>query len=247
MKGAKAIYIAVCDDEPKELDSLAALLNRWREDRRASSMRYQVFPGASQLLDTAKKELYTLYLLDVILPGPDGIDAAREIRSFDSAAAIVFLTSSPDFAYKSYGVRATDYLLKPISAEMLFPILDRLALEEQRPQEGLTVKCGSAFVRIPFSHLAYVEVYRKRLYFNLTNGQVREAAGTLSDCEPLLLKRPEFTRIHRSYIVNMLQVEELSHSGIRTFSGKNLPVSRLFYPQVQRDYFNLLFEEKTEP
>ncbi len=176
------------------------------------------------------------------MPGLDGMEAAREIRGFDSAAALVFLTSTPDFAYKSYGVKALDYLLKPVRRETLFPILDRLSLEERRPQDGLTVKCGSTLVRVPFSQLSYVEVNRKRLYFNLTSGQVREVSGTLSDYEPLLLARPEFMRVHRSYIVNMLQAEELSPAGIRTFQGENLPVSRLLYPQVQKAYMELLFQ-----
>lgn len=224
-------------------NALTGLLDRWREERRLP-LRYRAFPGASPLLDAAQKERFTLYILDVILPGPDGIDTAREIRTFDDTAGIVFLSSSPDFAYQSYSVRAMDYLLKPVAAETLFPILDRLALEEQRPQEGLTVKCGSTLVRVPFSQLAYVEVNRKRLYFNLTDGRVQEASGTLSDCEFLLLKRPEFIRVHRSYIVNMLQLEKLSPSGLRTFSGKDLPVSRLLYPQIQKEYLELLFEKK---
>ena len=236
----------MCDDEAAELEVLTALLDRWREERRAP-VRYQVFREASPMLDAARSARFTLYLLDVILPGTDGIGAAREIRSFDGAADIVFLTSFPDFAYKSYGVKALDYLLKPVRAEALFPILDRLALEERRPQEGLTLKCGSTLVRVPFSQLVYVEVNRKHLYFNLAGGQVREVFGALSDQEPLLLARPEFMRVHRSYIVNMFQVEELSPAGIRTFSGQSLPVSRLLYPQLQKDYFDLLFKGRSVP
>ena len=44
----------------------------------------------------------------------------------------------------------------------------------------------------------------------------------------------------------MLQVAELSSAGIRTFSGKQLPVSRLLYPQLQKDYMQLMFAEKGE-
>ena len=96
------------------------------------------------------------------MPGTSGMAAAREIRGFDDVAEIVFLTSSPGFAYESYGVRALDYLLKPIRAEMLFPILDRLFLREQRPQEGLTLKCGATLVRVPFAQLEFVEIINKR-------------------------------------------------------------------------------------
>ena len=193
------------------------------------------------MLDVAHKEAFTLYLLDVMMPGISGMEAAREIRTFDAAAEIVFLTSSPGFAYESYGVKAMEYLLKPISSKLLYPILDRLDVREQRPQESLTLKSGGTLIRVPFSQLAFVEVNGKHLYFNLTDGQVREVSGSMKEYEAQLLARPEFARIHRSYIVNLLQVEELGAKGVITFSGKNLPVSRLLLPQLQKDYMQLLF------
>lgn len=240
------MYIAVCDDQVEELNTLTNLLRLWQKKHNIP-LRFSVFRNAAELLDAAEKENFTLYLLDVMMPGTDGMAAAREIRCFDNTAEIVFLTSSPGFAYESYSVRALDYLLKPIRPEALFPILDRLALREQRPREGLTLKSGATLIRVPFSQLAYVEVSGKHLYFNLSDGCVHEVVGTLHEYESLLLSRPEFMRPHRSYIVNMYQAEKLSHSGIRTFSGKNLPVSRLLYPQLQKDYIKLMFTQREEP
>ena len=239
------MYLAVCDDQDKELETLAALLDTWQRERK-TPLRWRSFRSDGQLLEAARRDRFTLYLLDVIMPGMDGMEAAQEIRSFDAAADIVFLTSSPGFAYESYSVRALEYLLKPITPRLLFPLLDRLALREQRPQEGLTLKTGSMLVRVPFSQLAYVEVNGKHLYFNLTDGQVREVAAPMREYEGQLLQRPEFMRIHRSYIVNMMQIEELSSTGVHTFSGKDLPVSRLLYPQLQKDYMQLLFAERGE-
>ena len=239
------MYLAVCDDQDRELETLAALLDTWQRERK-TPLRWRSFRSAGQLLEAARRERFTLYLLDVIMPGMDGMEAAQEIRSFDAAADIVFLTSSPGFAYESYSVRALEYLLKPITPRLLFPLLDRLALREQRPQEGLTLKAGATLVRVPFSQLAYVEVNGKHLYFNLTDGQVRQVAAPMREYEGQLLQRPEFMRIHRSYIVNMMQIEELSSTGVHTFSGKDLPVSRLLYPQLQKDYMKLLFAEREE-
>jgi len=244
-KEVPPMYIAVCDDQVEELAALTALLEQWQAERRIS-LRCRAFRSAGDMLDAARHERFTLYLLDVMMPGIDGMEAAREIRTFDAAADIVFLTSSPGFAYESYGVRALEYLLKPISGKLLFPVLDRLSLREQRPQDGLTLKAGATLVRVPFSQLAYVEVSGKHLYFNMTDGQVREVVGSLKDYEPLLLTRPEFMRIHRSYIVNMLQIDELSPAGVHTFSGASLPVSRLLYPQLQKDYMKLLFAERED-
>ena len=237
------MHIAVCDDQAEELESLLTLLHGWQGDRRAA-VRIHAFRSAGELLDAAQHERFTLYLLDVMMPGTDGMEAAREIRTFDAAADIIFLTSSPGFAYESYGVRALEYLLKPITAKLLYPILDRLWLREQKPEEALTLKAGSTLIRVPFSQLSYVEVNGKHLYFNLADGQVREVVGSLKDYEGPLLARPEFMRIHRSYIVNMLQIGELSPTGVRTFSGQSLPVSRLLYPQLQKDYMALLFEQE---
>lgn len=239
------MYIAMCDDRMEELEVLTDLLELWQTERQAT-LRFKTFRGSAELLDAVRKEPFTLYLLDVMMHGTDGLAAAREIRSFDDTASIVFLTSSPGFAYESYSVRALDYLLKPIRAERLFSILDRLYLREQRPQDGLTLKCGSTLIRVPFSQLTYVEVNGKHLYFNLIDGSIREVFGSLNNYEPLLLARPEFMHTHRSYIVNMLQVAELSPAGVHTFSGKNLPVSRLLYPQLQKDYMKLLFTRREE-
>lgn len=239
------MYIAVCDDQAEELELLTELLCRWQEERRVA-LQFKAYRSAVELLTAASNEQFTLYFLDVMMPGTDGMAAAREIRSFDTVADIVFLTSSPGFAYESYGVQALDYLLKPIRADILFPLLDRICLQEQKPQEGLTLKISASLIQIPFFQLAYVEVMGKHLYFNLTDGTVREVFGALKDYEPLLLNRPEFMRTHRSYIVNMLQVSELSPAGVRTFSGKQLPVSRLLYPQLQKDYIQLLFAERGE-
>lgn len=237
------MYIAICDDQTEELEAVKKLLHLW-EEKHSTTLRFKTFPCAADLLDAAEKERFTLYLLDVMMPGTDGLMAAREIRQFDDVADIVFLTTSPGFAYESYRVHALDYLLKPIRPEMLFPLLDKLSLREHMPSDGLTLKSGASLIRVPFSQLTYMEVNGKHLSFHLTDGTMREVYGTLKEYESLLLSRPEFMQPHRSYIVNMLQVSELSPAGIRTFSGKNLPVSRRLYPNLQKDYMKLLFTQE---
>lgn len=239
------MYIAVCDDQANDLDVLTSLLHRWQRER-GTALQFKTFRSAAEMLDAAEKEPFTLYLLDVMMPGTNGMTAAKEIRSFDDAAEIVFLSSSPEFAYESYGVRAFDYLLKPIGKEPFFAILDKLSLKEQRPWEGLTLKCGAAMIRIPFSQLVYVEVNGKHLYFNLTDKTQREVYGAMKEYAPILLTRPEFLQIHRSYIVNLYQIAQLSPAGIWTFSGEHLPVSRRLYSQLQKNYMKLLFTTRGE-
>ena len=237
------MYLAVCDDKKDELEAVLSLLDQW-EKQRGVPLRPRAFQSAVELMEVARQEKFTLYLLDVMMPGMNGLDAAREIRRFDDVAEIVFLSTSPGFAYESYGVRALNYLLKPVQGEKLFALLDQLALREQKPLEALTLKTATTIIRVPYAHISYVEVMGKRVYFHLVDGDVREVAGSLKEFEATLLSRPEFMRVHRSYIVNMLQVEELSLAGLRTLQGDSLPVSRLTYPQLQKDYMALLFGQR---
>lgn len=239
------MYIAVCDDQAEELQQLNDLLEEWQQLRQ-TGLRVRSFRSAGELLDAAKREPFTLYLLDIMMPGTDGLSAAKELRMLSEDADIVFITSSPGFAYESYSVRASDYLLKPVRGEQLFPLLDRLLLSEQHPRSGLVLKRSGTLIRVLFSQLAYVEVNGKHLYFNMIDGTVHEIFGSMSEYEEALLIQPEFMRVHRSYIVNMLQVAELSSGRLKTFSGREIPVSRLLRTQVQKDYMKLLFSEGTE-
>ena len=241
MRGDGSVYLALCEDDKNDLDALCSLLDEW-DAGHGAALRRKAFQSAAEMLESARRERFTLYLLDVMMPGTDGIGAAREIRGFDNAADIVFLSSSPGFAYDSYGVRALNYLLKPARREELFPLLDRLHLQEKKNMEALTLKTSTVFVRVPYTQISYVEVIRKQVCFHLTDGTEYKVTGTLKDFETGLLERPEFMRVHRSYIVNMLQVEQLSYAGLRTFRGVTLPVSRTAYPQLQRAYMALLFD-----
>ena len=219
------MYLTICEDQQEDLDAVCSILDTWKAEHN-TAVRRKAFHSAAEMLESARRERFTFYLLDVMMPGMDGMEAAREIRRFDDAAEIAFLSSSPGFAYESYGVRALNYLLKPARREELFALLDRLCLQEQKNSDALTLKTASAIVRVPYAQISYVEVIQKHVYFHLTDGTEREVAGTLKDFEAVLLSRPEFARVHRSYIANMLQVERLSFAGLCTFRGETVPVSR---------------------
>ena len=73
------MYIAVCDDQMTELDMLKELLDRWQSERQ-TSLRFKTFRSAADLLDATAKEKFNLYLLDVMMPGMDGIEAFHKMR-----------------------------------------------------------------------------------------------------------------------------------------------------------------------
>lgn len=235
--------IAVCDDDAQQLERITTLIEAYRCEHKVS-LTYQTFQSATELVHRAEGGTYGLLFLDILMPGINGMQAAHEIRSFDASVRIVFLTSSPEFAVESYAVKAYDYLLKPVSREKLFSILDAVAAEEQKPMEGLTLKTQGGMMRLLFSRLAFVEIMGKKLYFHLADGSIQEVTSSLASVEEALLARSEFLKVHRSYIVNLWQVSELGAKELATHAGKKVPISRLLSGKVREAYMKHLFHEK---
>ena len=237
------MYIAICYDDPQALEQIAHAVGAYAASC-GEQLRVQTFADAESLLQAARAERFTHYFLDVMMPEMDGISAAREIRSFDADARLVFLSSFTEYAYQSYRVRATDYLLKPVEPQLLAGLLDRLRAEEENTQAYILIENGRGVMRIPYDRLSFVEVSQKKLHFHLTDGQLRIIPGTFTGFEEKLLARPGFFKIHRSYIVNLSRVSELSPEGCILSTGENLPVSRLLYQQVRRAYMAHLFMQE---
>jgi len=194
------LKIAVCDDDSQELERISALIDTYKRESKVP-LTYKTFRSATELISSMGSSDYDILLLDILMPGINGMQAAHEIRAFDAGVKIVFLTSSPEFAVESYAVKAYDYILKPVSKDKLFSILDAVIAEELKPLEGLTVKTQSGITRILFSRLAFVEIMNKKLYFHLADGSVREVSASLASFEEDLLARAEFVKVHRSYML----------------------------------------------
>ncbi len=239
------MYLAICDDDPLLLHQLASIVDEYASARRLP-LEYRLFDDAEAMLQAAAIRPFTHYFLDVMMPRMDGITAAQEIRSFDEHAKLVFLTSFREYAYQGFRVRAFDYLLKPVQPEALIAVLDRLETEEAGSQAYITLQNGRSVFRLPYDRLAYLEVSQKKLHFHLTDGQIRQIPGTISSLEADLLASPDFIKIHRSYIVNLRHISSLSPDGCVLASGDNLPISRLLYQQVRRQYISYLFDDAEE-
>lgn len=231
------MWVALCDDEERQLAETETLLKQYGDLRPDIPLNVVSFSSSVALLEHMRtKRVFDLYLLDMIMPGENGIELGEEIRELDEVGYIAYLTGSPDFAVDSYRVKAVDYLLKPIEKERLFQTLDQAADALRRKQwECITVKTREGLRRVPLSSLVYAELVGRCVHYHLSDGGEVEGMSlrrSFQDAMAPLLEYPQFILCAASFLVNLSFVEIVRPTGLQLTQGDKLPLSRALRAQV---------------
>ena len=236
--------IAVCDDNIDELSNMVQLINLYRTSKNFNC-EYAAFPNGFELVSTLEKgKRFDIYCLDIIMPGFTGIDVAKEIRTFDKTAPILFFTSSPEFALESYSVKAINYILKPISKEKLFFTFDELLeqIKSVKDEDAVIVKSNEGIQKIVISNLAFAEVIGRNVFYHLRSGKVIECTEAFSSVCDNLLKYGCFIKPHRSYLVNMQYVDTIENHQITLQTLSSVPVAQGKAKEIKQQYLNYQME-----
>lgn len=232
--------IAICEDDTTQQNILTAALDSYRTPA-SDHVQYDVYHNGLDLLASINTHPYDVLLLDILMPGFNGIETAREIRESNEKIPIIFLTTSQEFAVESYRVHAFDYLMKPVEQDALFETLDRaFTMAESTLEKSILVQTAKAVYALSLSQVEFVEINNRTLSFHLIDGTVKSISGRLSDYEDALLKHPEFLKIHRSYIINMDLMKALNQKSFITLTGNEVPISRNLLPAIQKRYIDHL-------
>src|SRR3954465_1441446 len=111
---AEPIRVLVVDDEPLAIERLQLLLARME----GVSLAGTALEGAAALR-LAEATDPDIILLDIAMPGMDGIDVARSLAQAPKPPVVIFVTAFDTFAVAAFDVEAVDYVMKPVAAERL--------------------------------------------------------------------------------------------------------------------------------
>lgn len=244
-KGFFMVKIAYCDDDLSALREIMALLDKYRI-KHSREIAYTAFHSSLELLAAIERGMrFDVLFLDVVMPGEDGISAAREIRQYDNVVKIIFLTSSSEFAVQSYTVDAYFYQIKPIWEEGFFRLMDSVISEcEKEEQCSLIVRCKSGITRIDLDRLEYCEVTGRTLLFHMENGTVLESVGSLDELCGKLVPYEKFLRPHRSFLINMEYIQSISYKAIMMDSLVQIPIPHGKCSEVKNTYLSYVFDKK---
>src|SRR5436190_6197760 len=237
------LRVMVVDDEPLAVERLQLLLARCEGVSLVATANDG--EGALRIAEAVTPDVV---LLDIAMPGMDGIDVARALSESDVDPAVVFVTAFDNFAVAAFDVAAIDYLMKPVDPERLERAIERVRghLAGGRERGG---KPGSAhveefwvpdhtgLVRISASDIHRVTAERDymRLHVGSRSWLIHRTIAKLEqDLDPAM-----FIRVHRSVILRRdtitgLYRDDAGHWTARLSDGGEQRIGRSYVDDVKK-------------
>ena len=238
------ITIAICDDQQTEIDYLTGIVREWAAERK-HSIQLRPFPSAEAFLFAyAEDRAYDILLLDIQMSGLDGVALARQVRTGNREAQIIFVTGYMDYIADGYDVEALNYLLKPVTPEKLFAVLDRATERLARNEKALFIQHAGENIRIPLYEIRYLEVMHNHVTIYAKHTGMQPDTRTAGSLVEYKIKKPlsaiedeldsSFFRVGRSFIVNLRYVRKSTKTEVHLEGGIVVPISRGLYTALNR-------------
>lgn len=244
------IRVLVADDQPMARERLVSLL--------AAEPGVEVTATAAsgpETVEVIRQSSPDLVFLDLQMPGMDGFKVIETI-GVDRMPPTVFVTAYDEYAVRAFEVQAIDYLLKPFGRQRFQSALARARKHLERDRQGelaqrlsellrtgrletterLLVKAGGRVSFVDIDSIDWVEAEGN--YVRIHAGpQVHLMRDTMNGLIARIGER-QFSRIHRSRIVNIARVKELIIAGggdyqVLLWDGTRLGLSRLYRDALQ--------------
>jgi len=231
-----AYRIAIIDDNPTDTEYIRQLLTDWARDRQVS-VQPQTFVSAENFLfHYSENKAWDLLLLDIEMGAMDGVSLARRIRAENDAVQILFITGFPDFMAQGYDVAALHYLLKPVMAEKLFPVLDRAVGNLQKTEKHLALSFDRQTALVSLRSVTHLEA-RKQYVIVRTEREEYRVKKSLSEMEKELDEY--FFKCQRSFIVNLRHVSRICPDRVVLKNGTEVPISRGMAQKIGKEIIRL--------
>lgn len=213
----------IVEDEPDEASRLTEHVRRYGKTH---GEQFQITWLKSAMDMLSDKSHYDLVLLDIDLPGINGMEAAQLMRVYDEETPLIFVTNLAKYAVKGYEVGATGFIVKPVSWGNLSMNLDRaLRAIKQNSGRSVVVPTEDGMRVVSLNAIVYVEVTGHRLSYHLESGEVIETRGSLAQVEEELAGAPVI-RVAKSCIANMDKITLVRSQDLQMANGECVHVSR---------------------
>lgn len=231
------LTIAVCDDSKIDCDYVCSLLEKY-SSQREHGLTVKVFSSAeSFLFEYEENNDFDLLLLDVEMPGIDGVSLAKTIRRRNFSVPIVFITGFTDYIADGYDVDALHYLLKPLNTEKFFEILDKAVKKIETDDRYILLDMPGETVKICINEISFIDVSGNYITVH-TGNKDYVLKKSLNEFTKSLDKR--FYRLGRSTVINLHTVRRITRKSVTLSSGVQIDLPRGHYDSLNRAFIDEL-------
>ena len=229
--------IALVDDDIEFLNTLKNYLGKFTDETQAEFSVHTYTSGVDFI--TNYKPIYDLVIMDIEMPGFNGMETAKELRELDENVVLIFITQIAKYAIEGYSVSAAGYMVKPVDyfdfSFRLKRAMDKIA---NYPKNKILIFAREQNVSIEAHDISYIEVDKHYLVYHVGEKiyRVRETFGeALKKFEPL-----GFACCYNGCLVNLRYVKTFDSTSV-TVGSKGcadtvLPISR----QRRKSFLNVL-------
>jgi len=229
------------DDEPLALKQLASYIQK---------VPYLELAGMCQSAQEAKEiidneEIHAIFV-DINMPDMSGMDF---VKSLIQPPIIVFTTAYADYAIEGYKVKALDYLLKPFGLDAFkeaaekvkaqFDLEHAADISRVDSDDAVFFKTEHRIVRVSVEDIRYIEGMSEYLKIYIKDKKPLVVLFSMKRMEEELPSRM-FMRIHRSYIINLKEIQEVNKSRVIMDADTYLPIGEMYRDQFM-SYLNSKF------
>jgi response regulator of the lytR/algR family len=228
--------IAVCDDNPKELERIKGCFCRIQ----GYDLVCSYFDSTSTDMEILKTENspYDLYILDIEMPGMNGLKLAKSIREKDSRALFVFLTSYTRYMKDVFDVVTFDFIEKPISDEKLLQILERAATYLNITSQHFSFGYRASRYSLKYDRILYIEKKGRQALIH-TFEDVYKTNMTLEEIWKQLNPK-SFVHIHSSYIINLYNLDRKDNEIAIMRNGEKLHITKGYRRELAMRHYEFV-------
>lgn len=227
------INVGICDDDSSILKFIKDTLTSISKAEKLK-INIKCFTTGKDLIDFYKISPHKcdILFLDILLDSVNGLDLAKKINAYNFNTKIILISNSKDYILDGYNVNATNYLLKPLRKEDIYKEFFKVLnlLNKDIHNYFKFVNNGSVNI-IPVKDIFCFEAFRRKVIIHLDDKSL-EFYGKISDIEKQM-KKYNFIKCHRSYIVNLNKIKSLYSSELVLLNNQKIPISKSYFLNIK--------------
>ena len=235
------IKIAICDDDKVALPIIAGAAD---SAFRSRDIHPEIthFQSGKALLESMESNRYQIVMLDVEMPGMDGISVGKAIRDRGDNTPIIFVSGHEERVFDAFLLLPLGFVRKSNFFNDISAVVDlyiKNCVQDQN-MEYLEFQTRIGLLTLKSKQIRYIEGSRNYQMIYTTSGEDPIEVKMTMDRLEKLTEAKGFIRIHKGYLVNYRYIQRIHSSQLILQDGTELPIGRSKGPEVKTKYLALL-------